>query len=101
MDNFLHFPPREEILEQLAGINTRLPWRTGFYETLATRLDSRVYDSAAFTFVLTELLYEQAGGTLTEEPVLLADVILALTQNRHLAISALQTLDEIHHLIDT
>ncbi|MDH3743952.1 MAG: hypothetical protein OES47_02490 [Acidobacteriota bacterium] len=99
MSNFIQFPARGEILGQLAALDYSGHWHNRFCEELATRLDSRVYDSAAFTFVLTEILYEHTEDEVEEGPEVVADVILALTHDRQLAIAALQTLDEIEALI--
>ena len=100
MSNFIQFPPRAEIADQLAGIGPPSPAGDGFRTTVAQRLDAKVFDAAAFTFVITELLYESSDDLGEEHPIVLADAILALTADRHLAISALQTYDEISRLID-
>ena len=98
-DNFIHFPPRAQIADQLADVGSSAEWCESFRRKLARRLDAKVFDAAAFTFVITELLYESCGEMEDEQPVVLAEAILALTRDRHLAINALQTYDEIFHLL--
>ena len=100
MCTFIQFPPRAEIAHRLAAVGPATAGCEGFRRTVAARLDARVFDAAAFTFVLTELVYDTALELGEERPVLLADAILALTADRHLAISALQTFDEIESLIE-
>ena len=100
MSSFIQFPPRAEIALRLAAVGPPTAGCEGFRRTVAQRLDAKVFDAAAFTFVLTELIYDAALDLGEERPILLADAILALTQDRELAISALQTFDEIEGLIE-
>ncbi len=99
MSDFIGFPPAEEILKSLRSIDRGEPWQEELYRAIADRLGSRVYDGAACTFILMEVLHEFEDTHGQDLRRLLALCIVALTQDPELAESAMETFDEIQEII--
>jgi hypothetical protein len=99
MSDFIGFPTSEEILKSLRSIDQGEPWQEELYSAIAHRLGSRVYDGAACTFILMEVLHEFEETHGQDLRRLLAMCIVALTQDKQLADSAVETFDEIQKII--
>lgn len=99
MSDFIGFPPAEEIVRSLRSIDEGESWQEELYRAIADRLGSRVYDGAACTFILMEILHEFEDAHGQDLRRLLAMCIVALTQDAQLADSAMDTFDEIQRII--
>ncbi len=99
MSDFIGFPSSEEILRSLRSIDQGEPWQDELYSAIANRLGSRVYDGAACTFILMEVLHEFEESHGRDLRRLLAICTVALTQDAQLADSAVETFDEIQRII--
>ncbi len=95
MSDYISFPSADEIVSRLRPSANGEPVREDLCRMIAERLASRTYESAAFAFILMEVIHEleaRQGQDLTE---LLPRCILALTGDRDLARSAVQSFEEI------
>lgn len=94
-ENFVELPDKEEILARLrkTGQNSRA--RDLVFQKIATQLDSRTLDSAAFSFLLIEMLHRFEWALGEEAAHFLPKCILAVTGDEELADSARNAYDEL------
>lgn len=97
---FIHFPPREEVVQRLRTLESLATELAPLFEPIADRLGSKAYDRFAFVFILIEMLYEldeSVGGKFRE---LLARLVLALTEDIELTRTALGAFEEIRQTLE-
>ncbi|MDH3255126.1 MAG: hypothetical protein OEM62_09055 [Acidobacteriota bacterium] len=95
MSSYLEFPGREALLERLRRIDAGWPPREGVFEAIAAQLAERTVDSAAFSFILIELLHRQKDAVGENLATFLPKCILALTDDEELAHSARAAYEEL------
>ena len=95
MSSYLEFPDRDALLERLRRIDAGWPPREGVYEAIAMQLAGRTLDSAAFSFILIELLHRQKDAVGENLASFLPKCILALTEDEELAHSAREAYEEL------
>ena len=88
MSSYVEFPGAEELVERLRRIGSGWPPRDGIYRSIASQLAERTLDSAAFSFMLIELLHRHAAEVGEDLSTFLPKCILALTDDEDLARSA-------------
>jgi hypothetical protein len=100
LTEYIHFPTQQEIFHALRHHGGWQPVRAQLFETLSKRLARRTYDSAAFVFILMEIVYELEethGQSLTSA---LQRCVLALTDDNALAQSAIDSFAEIRGSVE-
>ncbi len=95
MSSYLSFPPKKEIFARLWEMDSSPQVRLDLYRTIAERLDSKTYDSAAFAFLLIETLHQFEGVVGEELTDFLPRCVLVLTEDQDLARSAREALEEL------
>jgi hypothetical protein len=96
MSSYLEFPDKETLLERLRRLDYGgWPPRESIYESIATRLADRTLESAAFSFILIELLHRQKVIVGEELWSFLPKCVLALTEDEELARSARAAFEEL------
>lgn len=88
MTTYLEFSDAESLLGRLRSIDAGWPPRERLYDAIATQLATRTLDSAAFSFLLIELLHRHRDEVGEDLGTFLPKCILALTEDRELADSA-------------
>ena len=88
MSSYVEFPDKEALLERLRRIDHGWPPREAIYEVIASQLAGRTLESAAFSFMLIELLHRKKEVVGEELGTFLPKCILALTDDEELARSA-------------
>ncbi len=95
MQHFVELPDREVILARLRTLGPNSRARDLVFQKIANQLDDRTLDSAAFSFLLIELLH-RFEWALGEEPAsFLPKCIRALTGDDELADAARKAFDEL------
>lgn len=95
MLSYIAFPPKGTILSRLRKIDGDSPRREELFATIAETLDSRTLDSAAFSFLLIELLHRHEELVEEELSTFLPRCILALTGDRELSRAARAAFHEL------
>jgi hypothetical protein len=95
MKSYVEFSTEEELLERLHRIDYGWPPRDRVYEAIAHQLAGRTMDSAAFSFMLIELLHRQKGEIGEDLEVFLPKCVFALTEDEDLARSARAAFQEL------
>jgi hypothetical protein len=85
---YLEFPGEEALVERLQEMPPGRTSREGLYRMIASRLAGRTIDSAAFSFMLIEILHRYESEIGEEISSFLPRCILALTDDEDLARSA-------------
>lgn len=88
MLSYIAFPPKGTILSRLRTIDGSSAARDELYRLIAETLDSRTLDSAAFSFLLIELLHRHEKLVEEELATFLPKCILALTRDHELSQAA-------------
>ena len=88
MLSYIAFPPKGTILSRLKTIDGDTGGRDRLYELIAETLDSRTLDSAAFSFLLFELLHRHEDLVDEDLSTFLPKCILALTRDQELSRAA-------------
>lgn len=91
---FVDFPRSKEILEKLRAIEASEELEPLFV-VISERLASRTYEASAFVFILIELIYEFEDTASSDLGYLLPKIILSLTGNTGLALTAVDAFTEI------
>lgn len=99
MSDFIAFPSQQEIIALLEKEHPSLQNRDALFENIGERLGSRVYDGAACTFILMEVLHEYQEAVGEDASELLESCVLALTSDEILAATARESFREIEELI--
>ena len=79
---YIAFPPKGTILARLETLEGEGETRSELYEVIADTLGSRTLDSAAFSFLLIELLHRHEELVDEDLATFLPRCILALTSDR-------------------
>jgi hypothetical protein len=87
MSPYLEFPDEDALVERLERIPSP-PSGDGLCRTIASRLAGRTIDSAAFSFMLIEILHRHESEIGEDIGSFLPRCILALTDDEDLARSA-------------
>jgi hypothetical protein len=95
MKSYVELPGEEALLERLRRIDFGWPPREGIYEVIARQLAGRTMDSAAFSFMLIELLHRKKDAVGEELETFLPKCVLALTEDEDLARSARAAFQEL------
>ena len=95
MLSYIAFPPKGTIVARLRRLDGSSEHREALYEKIAETLDSRTLDSAAFSFLLIELLHRHEELVGEELGSFLPKCILALTRDRELSRAARKAFDEL------
>lgn len=95
MLSYIAFPPKGTILSRLRTIEGGVDGRERLFELIAETLDSRTLDSAAFSFLLIELLHRHEDLVDEDLSTFLPKCILALTSDRELSQAARAAFDEL------
>ena len=93
--NFVNLPSEPEILERLRAIEGQSRARDLVFQKVARQLDSRTLDSAAFSFLLMEMLHRFEWALGEDAGQFLPKCISALTGDSDLAASARDAYDEL------
>ncbi len=93
--NFVRLQPEQEILERLRLIDGHSRARDLVFQKIAKQLDSRTLDSAAFSFLLMEMLHRFEWALGEDAGQFLPKCILALTKDSDLAASAREAYEEL------
>ncbi len=88
MLSYIAFPPKGTILARLSTIDGASGRRDELYALIAETLDSRTLDSAAFSFLLIELLHRHEELVDEDLSSFLPKCILALTRDHELSQAA-------------
>jgi len=94
-ENFVELQAESEILERLRAIDGHSRARDLVFQKVAKQLDRRTLDSAAFSFLLMEMLHRFEWALGEDAGQFLPKCILALTGDAELATSARQAYDEL------
>lgn len=94
-ENFVKLPDDEEIIERLRAIEGHSRARDLVFQKVAKQLASRTLDSAAFSFLLMEMLHRFEWALGEDAGQFLPKCIEALTGDSDLATSARQAYDEL------
>jgi len=96
MSSYIEFPDKETLLERLRRLDYGgWPPRGGIYEAIANQLADRTIESAAFSFILIELLHRQTAIVGEELWSFLPKCVFALTEDEELARSARDAFEEL------
>lgn len=95
MTSFLTFPPKDEIIARLREVEELTLPTQHLFEEIGVRIGSRTLDSAAFTFLLMELIHEHEVSWARDLGYLLPRTIVALTGDHDLARTAQRAFEEI------
>ena len=95
MLSYITFPPQGTILARLRRIDRGSTDREPLFVKIAERLDSRTLDSAAFSFLLIELLHRHVELVGEDLGSFLPKCILALTGDHELSKAARAAFDEL------
>ena len=93
--NFVELPAEAQILERLRAIEGPSRARDLVFQKVARQLDGRTLDSAAFSFLLMEMLHRFEWALGEEAALFLPKCILALTGDEELASAAREAYDEL------
>ena len=93
--SYIAFPPKTILMARLRRIDDDGGAREALYEKIAETLASRTLDSAAFSFLLIELMHRHVESVDEDLAVLLPRCILALTGDRELSEAARAAFDEL------
>lgn len=93
--NFVKLQAESEILDRLRAIAGHSRARDLVYQKVAKQLDSRTLDSAAFSFLLMQMLHRFEWALGEDVGQFLPKCILALTGDADLAASAREAYDEL------
>ena len=96
---FLNFPSKPEIVATLSQVQEVTPRTLDLFGAIGTRLDSRTYDAAAFTFILMEVIHEYEVHWGENLGHFLPASVVALTGDQQLAKTALEAFEEIKRSI--
>jgi hypothetical protein len=99
ISDFIDFPPREEILRRLRAVDDSSQHLESLYAEISGRLAGRTYERSASAFILIEILYDHEETHGADMSYLLPRYVLALTEDRDLALSALGAFNEIKDAI--
>jgi hypothetical protein len=95
MTSYVELPGEEALLERLRRIDYGWPPREKIYEIIARQLAGRTMDSAAFSFMLIELLHRKKEAVGEDLETFLPKCVLALTEDEDLARSARAAFQEL------
>ena len=95
MLSYIAFPPKGTILARLRKMDGDSRHREALYSKIAETLDSRTLDSAAFSFLLIELLHRHESLVEEDLATFLPKCILALTRDRELSRAARKAFVEL------
>ena len=93
--NFVKLQGHDQILERLRAIDGHSRARDLVFQKVAKQLDSRTLDSAAFSFLLMEMLHRFEWALGEDAGQFLPKCILALTEDSDLAASAREAYNEL------
>ena len=95
MKSYVELPGEEALLERLRRIDSGWPPREKIYQVIARQLAGHTMDSAAFSFMLIELLHRLKSELGEDLESFLPKCVLALTEDEDLARSARAAFQEL------
>jgi hypothetical protein len=99
INDFIDFPPKEEILARLRAVDESSQGLEELYQGIADRLAAKTYERSASAFILIEVMYDFEESHGADMSYLLPRYVLSLTGDRDLALSALGAFNEIKDAI--
>ena len=92
---YIEFPNEEALLERLGRMDYGSPMRQAVFQSIASRFAGRTLESAAFSFMLIELLHREKSAIGEELHRFLPKCVLALTEDEDLARAARAAFQEL------
>lgn len=95
MSRSVELPGKEQLLASLRRSHVGPSGDEELLRAISERLHSRVYEEAAFTFILMEIVYEHEDRLAGEAGAVLHSAVLALSADEELADTARRAFAEL------